>query len=70
MGSIGVVSKYCNFVTTFIKDHVLALGPLLLSTLYRGIFHLFSNLEDGHIEYTTIFGLIWFLILLGTTIIC
>ena len=31
----GVVNKYCNFVMALTKGHVLALGPLLFSTLYQ-----------------------------------
>ena len=41
----------------------MTLGPLFLSTLYRGIFHLFNNLEDSQVEYKTVDDSIRFLIL-------
>ena len=53
-GSIGVVSEYCNFVLAITFNHDLALGPLLFSTLYMGIFHLLNNLEYKHIEHNSI----------------
>lgn len=62
-GSIGMVNEYCNFVLAITFNHDLALGPLLFSTLYRGIFHLLNNLEDGHTKYNTISSPIWILIL-------
>lgn len=54
-GLVGVVSEYCNFVSAITSDHDLALGPLHLSTLYMGIFHLLNNLEDCWIEYNIVF---------------
>lgn len=57
-GSVGVVNEYCNFVSAITSDHDLALGPLLLSTLYRDIFHFLNNLEDNRTEYNIV--LVWF----------
>lgn len=62
-GLVGVVNEYCNFVSAITSDHDLALGPLLLSTLYRDIFHFLKYLEDNRTEYNIVFGLIWFLVL-------
>ena len=54
--SVGVVSEYCNSIMTLTMDYTLAMGPLLLSTLYQGIFHILDNLKDGHIEYNNVSG--------------
>lgn len=58
IGSVGVVSEYCNFMLAITFNHDLALDLLL-----RGIFHLLNNLEDGHTKYNTISSPIWILIL-------
>lgn len=62
-GLVGVVNEYCNFVSAITSDHDLALGPLLLSTLFRGIFQLLNNLEDDRTKYNIVSDPIWFLIL-------